>query len=90
MTTDLTPKTAPLVIIEWRDIAEYTDWGDGNEPDASTVDAVTVGWLLENTETHILIASSYNYSDSKWDGEHIFPKLPPEIVYLNKQDEADA
>lgn len=85
--TDKTPASAPKVVVEWRDIAEYTEWGEEEQDRATTVDAVTIGWLLEETETYILIASSYNYSDSRWDGRHVFPKLPPEVIYLDKPKE---
>lgn len=75
---DLTPKTAKIVVIEWLDITFFGNWNDRDEPVAAQ--AVTVGWLLEDTDQQLVIASSYEYQDETWADIHVFPKHPPEIL----------
>ena len=81
----LTPNTAPVVIVEWVDIARFDGWNDDESP--QTIEAVCIGWLLEDSEQLVAIAGSYDYIGEKFADVHVFPKTPPSIRYLEVEDE---
>ena len=84
MTTyeDKTPDNTPLVKIWWYDIV-FDD--DGN---TNIVSRVTAGWLLEDAETYIKLASTYCGEEKMWQTEHSFPKIAPRIEPVSGRDAA--
>ena len=77
MTWPACPTDTYLVRVEWKDIARYDGWND--EVDPQTVDAETVGWLLEDNAKQVTVASSYNWTDETWADIHVVPRIPPEV-----------
>ena len=78
--TEKTPENTPVVKIEWEDFQSVENWND--DEDAETYGCVSVGWLLENTEKHYLLARDYSYDDERWSGLFAMPKLPPVVTVL--------
>jgi hypothetical protein len=74
---DLTPLTADPVIIHWEDIVGVDNWNDSET--VQPVECVTLGWLLEDSATMIVVASTYNYRDNEWATMHAFPKTDPRV-----------
>ena len=81
----LTPANAPVVVIEWQDIQTHDSWNDDEVPE--TYGALSVGWLLESTNTRIVLGTSYSYDDDRWSGFITFPVLPPVAVEVGVYDE---
>ena len=77
----LTPETAKKVVVEWPDIKKIDNWNEVEE-DLMPLVAVSIGWLLLETEQFILIASSYDYDNAQWADYHSLPKYPPQVVFL--------
>lgn len=51
-------KKRPLLIIEWQDITTATSWADEDTDfTKDALDCVSVGWKLQSTRKHIVIAS---------------------------------
>jgi hypothetical protein len=78
-----TPALADLVEIRWSDIVTDDAWGDDEGP-LHPVESLTVGYLLEETPTMIVIASSYDFRAETWGTKHSFPKNPPEITTIRE------
>ncbi len=38
-----------------------------------------IGWLVKETDTYILLASSYDWDAEQWGDLNCFPKYPPEM-----------
>jgi hypothetical protein len=73
----LTPSNARPVIARWEDIMFSDNW---NEDEMSQViECVTMGWLLEETATQMIVASSYNWKDGEWATIHALPKVTPTV-----------
>lgn len=82
----LTPDTAKYVRVDWQDIKLVDNWG-ADEEIVQPVESVTAGWLLEDSETMVVIASSYDYRDERWGTVHAIPKCPPEVKVMVDQDQ---
>ena len=80
---ELTPQTATLVQVDWSDIVADDNW-DGGEGLIQPVEAVTVGWLIDESPTMVTIASSYDYRAQQWASLHTFPKTPPQITKIKE------
>jgi hypothetical protein len=78
---DHTPATAPLVRVDWEDICFADSWNDSEADSLQPVEASTVGWLLYEDETRIIIASSYNWREETWGTVHTLPKSPPTVMH---------
>ena len=84
----LTPNTAPLVRIDWEDILFNDNWGDEDEP-VHPKEIWTVGYLLVDSPSEIVIGSSYDWPSGQWGTVHAISKKVPEIVVL-AEGESDA
>ena len=78
--TGKTPNNTPVVSVEWQDFQTAENWNEDDVPE--TYGAVSVGWLLEESKTSIVIATTYSYEDERWSGYFTLPKLPPEVTVL--------
>lgn len=74
----LNPLCCPLVRVDWEDIV-FNDRWDGGSEDVQPVECWTVGWLLEDSETMIVVAGSYNWRESAWATVHSFSKVVPVV-----------
>ncbi len=74
----LKPHNTPIVTVHWSDIVSEDNWGQDDEV-TQPIECVTVGWLLEETPTMIIVGSSYDFREDRWGSKHAFPKNPPEI-----------
>ena len=83
----LHPGNTPIVKVQWQDIMFLDNWGDEDET-VQPVESATVGYLLEDSPTLVVIASSYDYRAERWASIHAFPKSPPEIAVIKDQVEA--
>ena len=75
---NLTPKTAPMVSVEWWDIVTADSWNE-DEEDATPATLIDCGWLLEDNERWIRLGCTYDYDSGKWARFRVLPKLPPII-----------
>ena len=75
MRKNLDPMTAPVVRIDWEDIVFMDNWNEDEtvQPQEST----TVGYLLEETPTMYVVASSYNWRDRQWGTVHAISRAAP-------------
>jgi len=51
----------PLVVVKWLDANTVGGWQAGSDVKPETTKSVTVGWLFEENEHHLVIFSSYNF-----------------------------
>ena len=77
---NLNPKNTPKVLIEWEDIHYGDRWNDDDE--VQPVESLSLGWLLEETEAMIVVASSYAWREQHWGGLTAFSKIPPRVTRL--------
>jgi hypothetical protein len=77
----LKPSEVKKVTVEWQDIRSISAWNE-DEEDFTPLTAVCIGWILFDCETHLVIASSYDYDNEQWADYHIMPKTPPQVVFL--------
>lgn len=80
----LHPGNTPIVKVKWQDILFLDNWGEEDES-VQPVESATVGYLLEDTPTTIVVASSFDYRNDRWSTIHAFPKSPPEIEVIIDQ-----
>jgi hypothetical protein len=80
-TPTLTPKTQPIVIVNWEDIVFDDNW-NGEEENPQPVEISTVGWLLYENSTMIVVASTYNWREEQWGTVHAFPKSEPDVSII--------
>ena len=85
MFDDLTPKTAPIVLVDWADITTISNWNSIDE--VTDTDLLSVGFLLEESPQRIVIASSYDYSEDRWADFTVFPKKQQEISRITQRSE---
>lgn len=81
---ELTPTNTPIVKVAWADIMFIDNWGEDDET-VQPVESATVGYLLEDSATVIVIASSYDYRAERWGSIHAFPKFQPELTVIKDQ-----
>ena len=84
MYEDLTPENTPIVRVNWSDIVTVDNWGEDDET-VQPIESLTIGYLLEDTPTMVVVAASYDYRAERWGTKHAFPKTPPEIVVILDQ-----
>lgn len=73
----LTPLNTRPVLVRWEDIVAADNW---NEDDIlQPIEVVTLGWLLEDSPTQMVIASTYNYKEEQWATLHALPKVMPTV-----------
>lgn len=77
---ELTPDTAPLVRVDWEDIYMSDNWHE-NET-VQPVESTTVGYLLLDTPSMIVVASSYDWRNEQWGTVHAISKATPSISML--------
>ena len=75
----LSPDMCPVVVVQWSDIASYENWNEAGRAFGS-YDACTSGWLLDENEKDVVIASTYNHDDGTWGNIHVFPKRAPTVT----------
>ena len=80
----LHPGNTPIVKVQWSDILFMDNWGEDDES-VQPVESATVGYLLEDSPTIVVVASSYDYREERWASIHAFPKAPPEIEVILDQ-----
>ena len=80
MYNTLDPNCVRLVRVDWEDIVFMDNWNDDEtvQPQEST----TVGYLLDETPTMIVIGGSYNWRDATWGTIHAISKAKPRITVL--------
>jgi len=78
----LTPQTTPIVEIRWEDIYFDDAWNDDGDM-VQPKESVTVGYLLEDSPTKVVVASSYCYKDEQWATIHAIPKAQPEVLVVH-------
>ena len=54
-----------LIIVEWLDHSEGSGWRTIEEIKGETVSVFTVGWLLTETDTVMVLAPSYNVENGR-------------------------
>ena len=81
----LTPTNTPIVVVSWSDILFDDSWGDDDGEPVQPVESATVGYLLEDSPTVTVVASSYDYRSERWASIHAFPKALPEITIIKDQ-----
>lgn len=77
----LTPETAKLVRVDWEDIYFADNWGEDDE-DVQPVESTTVGYLLEETPTMIVLGSSYDWRAGRWGTVHAISKMEPRVTEI--------
>ena len=77
---ELTPDSAPLVLVEWSDFTAVDNW-NAIEP-VQDCQLVSVGWLLEDTPIRIVIARDYDYIEDRFSSFLVLPKRTPEVRKL--------
>lgn len=82
----LTPQNAKIVTVDWEDIV-FSDKWSGDEEDTQPVEVITLGWLLEETPTMLVVAGSYNYREEQWATVHSFSKKAPAITVIRGGEE---
>lgn len=77
-----------LVQVRWLDSMAYDRWDSRSsikdkltESDGG-LEHITVGWLIDDTETHIIIASSRHSTEDVWNGAMAIPRA----VVLDTKD----
>ena len=80
----LHPGNTPIVKVAWSDIQFLDNWGEDDEV-VQPVESATVGYLLEDTATVVVVASSYDYRAERWASIHAFPKAIPEVTVIKDQ-----
>lgn len=83
---ELSPKKCPVVVVEWEDITHFSAWNE-TEDDITTTSIVTLGWLLEENDKHVVIASTYDSDSEMWADYHAFPKIPAVVNVVRPADE---
>jgi len=81
----LTPENAPLIIVDWEDIYFSDNWDEDGEI-VQPRESKTVAYLLEDSESQLVIASSYSWRDDRWATVHAIPKMPPKYITLSKEE----
>lgn len=71
------PGTTRPVKVLWEDVQDVDNWND-DQP-VQSVSMATWGMLLEETETRIVLASSYDYSNDQWANFTVIPKMVPVV-----------
>lgn len=61
-----------VVVIHWQDITATASWNEDEEPYLK--EFYTVGWLYEETEDTVTIASSWDTEDGVWREFNSFPR----------------
>ena len=67
-------KTYPFVIIRWTDATSDEDWKDKDDDVVDVVDSFTVGWLVYEDATKVVLAQSIT-SDEGRGHEWAIPKV---------------
>lgn len=81
MIAALTPETARLVRVDWEDIYFADNWSEGDdENDVQPVESTTVGYLLQETPTMVVIGSSYDWKRGQWGTVHAISKAGPRVA----------
>lgn len=78
---DLTPSTANIVYVEWEDIQSHEDWNEESEAN-TTCTLKSIGWLIEDDDRKLVIASTYDHENERWANKFAIGKLPPVITEL--------
>lgn len=86
---DSDPSTASLVRVDWEDICFSDSWNDEDGEDLQPVESTTVGYLLLETPTRLVIGSSYNWRERRWGTVHTFSKAVPMVTSLSEPKEVE-
>ena len=78
-----TPENSELVTVTWEDILTEDNWGI-EEATVQPVECITVGWLLQDTPSMIVVGSSFDYRAGTFGTIHAFPKVEPKITVIKK------
>ena len=66
------------VYIEWVDSARNNDWNTFDETDLEKsfkpVECETIGWLIQETDTYIVVTQSIGYEPEQFCGTMTIPK----------------
>lgn len=68
----LTPETARLVRVDWEDIYFSDNWSDDEA--VQPVESTTVGYLIHETPTVVVVAGSYDWRNGQWGTVHAIPR----------------
>ena len=79
----MTPKDCHVVVVEWEDITHFSAWNE-SEDDITTTTISTLGWLLEENDKHVVVASTYDHDSEQWADYHAFPKIPATVVVVRE------
>ena len=71
------PSECRIVKVSWEDIVSVSNWND--DEDIGTRTCLTIGWLLEESETRIVLATSYDYEEERWADFTVLPKIGPSV-----------
>jgi len=80
----LTPKTAPLVIVRWRD-PKFKDLWNEEPEEFFPARVVTAGFLIETGSDFIRVASTYDEDEGEWATVHVINTTPPDIEVILKE-----
>lgn len=62
-----------LVVVHWYDITTVANWNE--EEEAYAAEFFTVGWLVEEDSTKVVIASTWDPLDQEWREITTFPRM---------------
>jgi len=72
----------PLVLLHWDDAASDHGWKDASEVEVKNEQAITVGFVIKETDDHILIAATIDADGNTNDRSQIPKKMIVKRVAL--------
>ena len=73
----------PVVVVHWRDITSVDNWN--YEEKAFMVEMYTLGWLIDETDSSLTIATTWDATTGDWRILTMFPKGA--IVGVTRSDQ---
>lgn len=81
---ELTPNTAKLVRVDWEDIYFSDNWGEDEDDAVYPKESTTLGYLLKDTPTYIVVGSSYDWQAGQWGTIHAISKQAPDVSVIGE------
>ena len=81
----LNPSNTPIVEIRWEDIYFDDSWDEDSDGMVQPKECITVGYLLEDSPTKVVVGSTYDFNGEKWATIHAIPRVSPEAAAVKDQ-----
>ena len=81
----LTPFNTKVRFVRWEDIVGADNWNDSEV--VQPIECGTICFVLEDSPTMMVVASTYNFRDEEWATMHAFPKVMPTAEEVPKWDD---